>query len=125
MDVKQIIQCYEEILIQKMIGGQEQKGFTEIMMVLLIGILWGLYNPHQVAQQLKISPKQFYETLKEMSPEAWRRLVNRMMMGSAINELHKYNAGSETTKSRLNATINVDDSVVKRLGKALSYVWVW
>jgi len=45
MDVKQIIQCYEEILIQKMIGGQEQKGFTEIMMVLLIGILWGLYNP--------------------------------------------------------------------------------
>lgn len=125
MDVKQAIQSYEEILIKKMIGGQEQKAFTEIMMVLLVGTLWGLYNPHQIAQQLQISPKQFYQSLKAMSPEGWRGLLNRMMMESAIKELKKYMAGSAATKSRLNASISVDDSVVKRLGKALSYVWVW
>src|SRR5207253_535997 len=100
-------------------GGQERKDFVEIMMVLMVGTLCGLYNPNQVAQQLEISPKQFYEKLREMSPEAWRGLLNRMMMESAVSKLQKYTEASAATKSRLNGTISVDDSVVKRLGKML------
>lgn len=125
MDVKQTIQIYKAILIGKLIGGQERKEFVEIMMVLIVGTLWGLYNPNQVAQELEISPKQFYKNLRELSAVAWRGLLNRMMMESAISKLKKYQAVSAPTKSRLNGTISIDDSVVKRLGKKLSYLWSW
>ena len=61
MNLKQTFDAYKAILVEKVVGSEEKDSFIEVVMVLLIGILWGLYNPNQVAQQLEISPKQLYE----------------------------------------------------------------
>ncbi|MCA1607556.1 MAG: hypothetical protein LC775_19300, partial [Acidobacteria bacterium] len=89
------------------------------------GMLWGLYNPHQVAQQLGVSPKELYATLNSMSATSWRRLLDEMMLERALERLRQYAQGSAATKSRRQASLSIDDSVVKRYGKLLSYVWPW
>jgi hypothetical protein len=60
-----------------------------------------------------------------MSAHRWRKLLERVMMEAAIAALKSYEGMSAATKSRQQVSISVDDSVVKRLGKVLSYVWVW
>ena len=47
------------------------------------------------------------------------------MLEKALEQLRRYEAGSAATRSRRQATISIDDSVVKRFGAALSYVWAW
>jgi hypothetical protein len=48
-----------------------------------------------------------------------------MMINVAIEQLKQYQESSAATQSRRQVSISVDDSLVKRLGKALSYVWSW
>jgi hypothetical protein len=58
MELKKIIQQYRLILTQKLMWGQERRACVEGVMILLVGIGWGLYNPNQVAEPLGINPKQ-------------------------------------------------------------------
>jgi hypothetical protein len=95
------------------------------MLILAMGMLQGLYNPHQVARQLEINPRRLYEKLKEVSLYQWRKQLDGMMLDAAIEELKKYKEMSAASQSRRQASISVDDSLIKRLGKALSYVWSW
>jgi hypothetical protein len=125
MELKAQLTYYQGILLQKISRVQEKEEIVEIMLILAMGMLSGLYNPHQVAQQLEIKPKEVYQKLKEMSLYHWRALLESMMIDMAIVKLKKYQQSSDSTKSRAQATITVDDSLVKRLGKALSYVWSW
>ena len=94
-------------------------------MVLLVGLLYGLYNPHQLAQELGCAPGAFYGALHSLSATQWRQLLERIMRARALERLQHYQQRSEATRSRLQATLAIDDSVVKRLGRALSYVWSW
>jgi hypothetical protein len=125
MQLQEQLAYYRGILLQKLERVQEKEELIELMLVLAVGMLSGLYNPNQVAQQLGISAKQLYEELKEMSAHRWRKLLESLMMEAAKTALKNYEAGSAATQSRQQASISVDDSVVKRLGKVLSYVWVW
>src|SRR5262249_27361257 len=90
-----------------------------------MGMLCGLYNPHQVAQQLEINPKELYEKLKEISLYHWRKLLESMMMDVARERLKQYQELSPASQSRREASLTVDDSLIKRLGNTLSYVWSW
>jgi len=125
MELKEQLTYYRGILLQKLGRAQEKEETVEIMLILAMGMLSGLYNPHQAAVQLEISPKQFYEKLKEMSLYHWRKLLDAMMMEAAIERLKEYKELSAASQSRRQASISVDDSLIKRLGKALSYVWSW
>jgi hypothetical protein len=125
MELQKQLTYYRGILLQKMSRVQEKEEIVEIMMVLAVGMLSGLFNPHQVAQQLGIRPKQIYEKLKSMSLYHWRNLLSSMMIERAIEELKLYQASSPSTQSRLQASLSVDDSLIKRLGKMMSYVWSW
>src|SRR5438046_5028542 len=125
MELREQFTFYRGILLQKLSRVQEKEELVEIMLVLAVGMLSGLYNPNQVAKQLGIAPKQFYEKLKEMSLYNWRTLLESMMMDVAIERLRQYQQSSPSTQSRRQATLSVDDSLVKRLGKSLSYVWSW
>lgn len=104
---------------------EERRALTEVVMVLMVGILYGLYNPHQVARELAIAPKRLYSELKQLDARAWRRLLERMMSQAALERLQSYQAHSAATRSRRQASLSIDDTVQKRLGKALSYVWSW
>jgi hypothetical protein len=84
-----------------------------------------LSNPNQIAEQLGIAPKHLYEQLHQMSAHSWRELLKRMMMDKAVEKLKSYDSLSAATKSQQEATLSIDDSLVKRLGEALSYVWPW
>lgn len=125
MELNAAFTQFRAILIQKLCRLQERDQFVEVVMILVVGMLWGLYNPHQVAQQLGVSPKNLYTTLNLMSAGAWRRLLETMMREAARERLRRYAAGSDATKSRLQATLSIDDSVVKRFGQVLSYIWSW
>lgn len=125
MELKQQLAFYEGILLQKLWQMQDKEAIVEIMIVLAVGMLCGLYNPHQVAQQLEIAPKQLYEGLKQLSMAQWRAVMESIMMDVARQELRQYQYSSAATRSRWQASLSVDDSLVKRMGKQLSYVWSW
>jgi hypothetical protein len=125
MELREQLTFYRGILLQKLGRVQAKEEIVEVMLVLAVGMLAGLYNPHQVAQQLAINPKEFYEKLKIMSVYQIRKLLEKLMMDVAIERLKEYQELSPASQSRREASITVDDSLVKRLGKALSYVWSW
>jgi len=125
MELQEQLTFYRGILLQKLSRVQEKEEIVEIMLLLAMGMLSGLYNPHQVAQQLEINPKELYEKLKEMSLYHWRKLLDSMMMDVAIHRLKQFQELSPASRSRREASLTVDDSLIKRLGNALSYVWSW
>ncbi len=129
MHVEKAINQYRLILAEKLgrCQGQpqERRALIEVVMILLIGILYGLYNPHQVARELGIAPKQLYGQLHSLSARAWRRWVERMMTQAALQRLQEHQTRSPATQSRRQASLSIDDTVQKRLGKVLSYVWSW
>ena len=125
MELQEQLTFYRGILLQKLSRVQEKEEIVEIMLLLAVGMLSGLYNPHQVAQQLEISPKELYQQLKEVSLYHWRKLLDSMMMDVAIERLKQYEKLSPASRSRRQASLTVDDSLIKRLGEALSYVWSW
>ena len=63
MELPDALNQFRAILIQKLCHKQERNDFVEVVMVLLVGMLWGLFNPHQVAQQLEVSPQEFEDQL--------------------------------------------------------------
>jgi hypothetical protein len=125
MELQEQLTFYRGILLQKLERVQEKEEIVEIMLILAMGMLSGLYNPHQVAQQLEINPKELYEKLIEMSLYHWHKLLDSMMMDVAIHRLKQYQELSPASRSRREASLTVDDSLIKRLGNALSYVWSW
>lgn len=128
MQLAETIKQYRAIFTEKLCRRQapdERRALIEVIMILLVGILYGLYNPHQVAQELGIGPKRLYTHLKQLSARAWRRLLERMMAQAAVERLKEFQAQSAATQSRLQASLSIDDTVQKRLGKMLSYVWSW
>lgn len=125
MELQEQLTFYRGILLQKLGRVQEKEEIIEIMLILAVGMLSGLYNPHQVAQQLEISPQEFYEKLKAMNEKQIRELLESMMMDVALVRLKQYQELSAASRSRLEVSLTVDDSLIKRLGKMLSYVWSW
>src|SRR5438132_2217562 len=125
MELKSQLAYYKPILLEKLVRVQEKEETVEVIMLMTLGILCGLSNPNQVAEQLEISPKHLYEQLRQMSAKSWRGLLKTMMMDKAVEKLKKYDCSSAATKSRQEATLSIDDSLVKRLGEALSYLWPW
>ena len=125
MELQKQLTFYQGILLQKLSRVQEKEKIVEVMLILAVGMLARLYNPNQVALQLNKKPKEYYQYLKELSLYHWQGLLDSLMMEVAIARLKQYQCASPATQSRLQATISVDDSLVKRLGDFLAYVWSW
>lgn len=125
MHIAEIIKQFRFVLTSKLVRREDRSEFVEITMTLILGLLCGLFNPNQVAEQLGISPNKFYSTLREMDARQWRALLEKMIVEKATQELNNYESASASTRSRREATLSVDDTLVKRLGQTLSYVWAW
>lgn len=52
MNLANMITQYRIILTSHLSRGAERTAFVEVVMILLVGILYGLYDPHQVAEEL-------------------------------------------------------------------------
>src|SRR5688572_4751304 len=116
MELQEQLTFYRGILLQKLERVQEKEEIVEVMLVLAVGMLAGLYNPHQVAQQLEINPKEIYEKLKVISVYQLRKVLDSMMVDVARERLEQYQKLSSASRSRLEASLTVDDSLIKRLG---------
>lgn len=124
-ELQKTIMQFRPILLQKL--GQKQDGdkFAEVVLVMLVGILCGYHNPNQLAEQLGIAPNQLYNRLREMNAHGWRKLLEKVLLDEATKRLKEYQSLSPASRSRRQASMAVDDSVVRRFGEALSYVWKW
>src|ERR1051326_4276282 len=100
MELREQLTFYRGILLEKLGRMQEKEEVVEVMLILAVGMLTGLYNPHQVAQQLAINPKEFYEKLKIMSVYQIRKLLENLMMEMAIKRLKQYQEQSPASQSR-------------------------
>src|SRR5437763_1247879 len=108
MELQEQLTFYRGILLQKLSRVQEKEEIVEVMLILAVGMLAGLYNPHQVAQQLEINPREFYEKLKAMSVYQLRKLLDAMMMDVATHRLKQFQELSPASRSRLEASLTVD-----------------
>jgi len=125
MHFEEIIKQFRIVLTSKLSSREDRSQFIEVTMILIVGLLCGLFNPNQVAQQLGISPNNLYQALRQMDARQWRALLEKLMLEMAIRELNNYESASPSSRSRLEASLSIDDTLVKRLGEVLSYIWAW
>jgi hypothetical protein len=84
MELREAIKQFRAIVLPHLVRKQECREFVEIVMVLLVGSLWGLYTPHQIAQEVGCAPGMFYRALHSLSAIQWRRLLERIMGERAL-----------------------------------------
>ena len=97
----------------------------EVLLLLSMGHLFGLYNPNQIANALAISRSNLYRQLKAFSLYQWKCLLRRIGCTIALAEIQDVESKSASTKSRRRITISVDDTNDSRYGKLLSYNYTW
>jgi hypothetical protein len=124
-ELQKTLMQFRPILLQKLGSKQEGDKFAEVVLVMLVGILCGYHNPNQLAEQLGIPSNQLYNQLRKMSSHKWRKLLEEVMLEEATKRLKEYEGLSPASRSRRQASLAVDDSVVRRFAEVLSYVWKW
>ena len=97
----------------------------ETLVQLTVGHLFGFYNPNQLADALQIPKASVYRHLKGFSCYQWKRLLLVVGCSTAVSEIKQIQAMSDSTQSRRCLTISVDDTVLSRFGKLLSYCYSW
>ena len=104
---------------------QCQRKAIEVLTWLILGHLFGLYNPNQLADALGITKSMLYSHLTSFSCYQWKRLLLEVSCTQAIKLIEETEAKSDATKSRRRITLSVDDTVQERNGKILSYCYNW
>jgi len=104
---------------------QCQQQAIEVLTWLIIGHLFGLYNPNQLADALSIPKSALYTHLAVWSPYQWKRLLLEVGCNQAKELIEQTLAMSDATKSRRRITLSVDDTVQQRNGKVISYCYNW
>jgi hypothetical protein len=98
---------------------------VEVLLMLASGHIFDIFTPNQLAQTLSIDKNKVYAAIKTWSIFLSKKLlffigchIASKMIKSAINK-------SPATLSRLRITINVDDTVISRLGRLISLTYSW
>ena len=108
---------------------QCQRKAIEVLTWLILGHLFGLYNPNQLADALGIAKSMLYSHLASFScyqkmtakpTSFWKRLLLEVSCKQATELIEETEAMSDATKSRRRITLSVDDTVQERSGKVLS-----
>jgi|ETNmetMinimDraft_26_1059896.scaffolds.fasta_scaffold37167_2 hypothetical protein len=97
----------------------------EVLTWLILGHLFGLYNPNQLADALGIAKSTLYSHLGSFSCYQWKRLLLEVSCKQATELIEETEAMSDATKSRRRITLSVDDTVQERSGRVLSYCYNW
>lgn len=104
---------------------QNRKEAIETIIWLIVGHLFGLYNPNQLAEALGIAKSDLYRQLANWSVFQWKRLLLEVGCHQALKLIQQSESMSASTQSRRRITLSVDDTVVKRFGQFLSYCYHW
>lgn len=102
---------------------QNRKEAIETLIWLIVGHLFGLYNPNQLAEALGIAKANLYRQLANWSVFQWKRLLLEVGCHQALKLIQQSESMSASTQSRRRITLSVDDTVLKRFGQFLSYCY--
>ena len=94
---------------------------VETLLVLSICHLFGLYNPNQVADALKLPKARLYRDIGALSLYHAKCLNLRLGSAMAVDFIKDAESKSASTQSRRCITISVDDTHLPRDGATLSY----
>lgn len=102
-----------------------RKDWVELVLLLALGVLYGAWNPHQVCQILGLPVGETYAELSTISPYYWRKLLQEVLYAQALPLLQQRQGKSAATRSRDGWVLAVDDLVILRFARELSFVWKW
>ena len=94
---------------------------VETLLVLSICHLFGLYNPNQVADALKLPKAKFYRRIGSLSLYHAKSLNLRLGCAMAVDFIKDAESKSASTQSRRCITVSVDDTNLPRDGDTLAY----
>jgi Transposase DDE domain len=97
----------------------------EVIMVLALAHLFGIYNPKQLADFLDIPHQSLYTYLKSWSLYHLKEMLIHFMVKQAAEQLSGMLDKSDATRSRAGLSLSIDNSVIVRLGKCLRCTWSW
>ena len=94
---------------------------VETLVLLCVCHLFGLYNPNQVADALKLPKAGLYRSLGSLSLYHAKSLNLRLGCAMAVDFIKDAESKSASTQSRRRITVSVDDSNLPRDGETLAY----
>lgn len=94
---------------------------VETLLVLSVCHLFGLYNPNQVADALKLPKARLYRRIGSLSLYHAKSLNLRLGCAMSLDFIKDAESKSASTQSRRCITISVDDTNLPRDGETLSY----
>jgi len=97
----------------------------EVLQILMIGLLLDWNTVYEVSEMLNIPKDKLYNELATFKLRDWRKLFRNLFDKLAIKKLQKLQGQSDSTWSRAGVQISVDDSVIRRYGKTLSFLGKW
>ena len=93
---------------------------VETLLLLCVCHLFGLYNPNQVADALKLPKARLYRSLGTLSLYHSKCLNLRLGCAMAVDFIKDTESKSASTQSRRCITVSIDDSNLPREGETLS-----
>ena len=93
--------------------------------MLVVGNLMGFYNPNQLADYLGLDKNALYRELRSWSLYKLKRMLTLAGCHCALDPIRETLKKSASTQSRNRITVSVDDTVLKRCGACLCYIYSW
>jgi len=97
----------------------------EPIMILAISHAYGCFNPKQLADFLGVNHQKIYTEISSWTPYKLKKVLKLMMINMAVEQLQIIEKKSNSTQSRANITLAIDDSVIDRVGKRLRCTFTW
>ena len=94
---------------------------VETLVLLCVCHLFGLYNPNQVADALKLPKARLYRRIGSLSLYHAKSLNLRLGCAMAVDFITDAESKSAATQSRRRITVSVDDTNLPRDAETLSY----
>lgn len=97
----------------------------EVLMLMSVAHVFGLYTPKELADHLDIRPQSLYTHLKSLSLYTLQKLILGFMVKQAAEQLNPVLNKSAATQSRAGISIHGDDTVIERVGKQIRCTYSW
>lgn len=98
---------------------------VDTLLILVLSLHLGWDTVSEAAKRLSVPKGRLYEALKELGVNEWLRLFDAAFEELAIQALTRVQSQSDATWSRAGVVLAIDDSVIRRWGKLLSYLGTW
>jgi len=102
----------------------DKHGF-EVLMLMSVAQVFGLYTPKELADHLGIRSQPLYAHLKSLSLYRLQKLMLGFMVKQAAQSLNEVLHKSAATKSRARISLHGDDSVINRVGQQIRCTYKW